>query len=77
MKINNSAAVIQAAIDGYGVALARSVMVNNDLKEKRLVRLFPEITFKSNMAYYIVYSKESFNDHARLAFKSWLLNEVK
>lgn len=33
LKINNSAAVLQAAIDGHGVALARSVMVADDLNQ--------------------------------------------
>ncbi|MGH8348307.1 MAG: LysR substrate-binding domain-containing protein [Pseudomonas sp.] len=39
MKINNSAAVLQAAIDGHGVALARSVMAHDDVAAGRLVRL--------------------------------------
>lgn len=48
LKINNSAAVLQAAIDGRGVALARSVMAGDDLAAGRLVRLFPDIHFDSN-----------------------------
>lgn len=55
LKINNSAAVLQAAIDGRGVALARSVMAGDDLAAGRLVRLFPDIHFDSELAYYIVY----------------------
>lgn len=47
MRINNSAAVLQAAIDGHGVALARSVMARDDLAAGRLVRLFPEVEFTS------------------------------
>ena len=38
LRINNSAAVLQAAIDGQGVALARSVMAHDDLAAGRLVR---------------------------------------
>lgn len=37
LRINDSAAVLQAAIDGQGVALARSVMVQADLAAGRLV----------------------------------------
>ncbi len=55
LKINNSAAVLQAAIDGRGVALARSVMAGDDLAAGRLVRLFSDIHFDSELAYYIVY----------------------
>src|SRR3546814_326490 len=47
MQINNSAAVLQAAIEGRGIALARSVMAHDDLAAGRLVRLFPEIDRKS------------------------------
>lgn len=32
LRISNSAAVLQAAIDGQGLALARSVMVKDDLQ---------------------------------------------
>ncbi|MFP3663362.1 LysR substrate-binding domain-containing protein, partial [Burkholderia sp. SIMBA_043] len=44
MQINNSAAVLQAAIEGHGIALARSVMAGDDLASGRLVRLFPDIS---------------------------------
>lgn len=43
LKINNSAAVLQAAVDGHGVALARSILARDDLAAGRLVRLFPEV----------------------------------
>lgn len=55
MQINNSAAVLQAAIEGHGIALARSIMARDDLASGRLVRLFPDISFPSELAYYIVY----------------------
>ncbi|GEA50907.1 LysR family transcriptional regulator [Vibrio inusitatus NBRC 102082] len=76
LRINNSAAVLQSAIDGVGVALARSVMVRDDLVSGRLVRLFPDITFDSPLAYYIVYRRESFELSRVQAFRQWLLNEV-
>lgn len=76
MKINNSAAVLQAAIDGHGVALARSVMVRDDLAAGRLVRLFQEISFASPFAYYIVYRAESSNLPRLVAFRDWLIQEA-
>ena len=60
LRINNSAAVLQAAIEGQGAALARSVMAHDDLTAGRLVRLFPDIAFASEPAYYIVSSVQSF-----------------
>lgn len=77
LQINNSAAVLQSAIDGRGVALARSVMVSDDLASGRLVRLFPEIQFDSPLAYYVVYRQES-ESLARLqAFRKWLFAETQ
>jgi LysR family glycine cleavage system transcriptional activator len=76
MKINNSAAVLQAAIDGQGIALARSVMAHDDLASGRLVRMFPEITFASPLAYFIVYRAECSTLPRLVAFRDWLLKEV-
>lgn len=76
MKINNSAAVLQAAIDGQGVALARSVMARDDLASGRLVRLFSEIAFASPLAYYVVYRAECSSLPRLLAFRDWLLGEA-
>ncbi len=76
MKINNSAAVLQAAIEGHGVALARSVMARDDLSAGRLVRLFPEISFASTLAYYVVYRPECVDLPRLAAFRDWLLREA-
>jgi LysR family glycine cleavage system transcriptional activator len=76
MKINNSAAVLQAAIEGHGVALARSVMAHDDLATGRVVRLFPEITFASPLAYYVVYRAECSSLPRLVAFRDWLLDEA-
>lgn len=72
MKINNSAAVLQAAIDGQGIALARSVMARDDLAAGRLMRLFPEIKFESTLAYYVVYRQECATLPRLKAFRDWL-----
>lgn len=76
MQINNSAAVLQATIEGHGIALARSVMVRADLAGGRLVRLFPNISFPSELAYYIVYRPECASLPKLMAFRNWLLAEV-
>jgi len=76
MRINNSAAVLQAAIEGHGIALARSVMARDDLASGRLVRLFPEITFASTLAYYVVYRPECASLPRLAAFREWLLKEA-
>lgn len=76
MQINNSAAVLQAAVEGHGVAIARSVMARDDLASGRLVRLFPEISFASTLAYYIVYRPECASLPKLTTFRDWLLAEA-
>jgi LysR family glycine cleavage system transcriptional activator len=76
LAINNSAAVLQAAIDGQGVALARSIMVRDDLAAGRLVRLFPDIEFASTLAYYVVYRPECKKLPKLAAFRDWLVSEA-
>jgi len=76
MKINNSAAVLQAAAEGHGVALARSVMARDDLASGRLVRLFPEISVASELAYYVVYRPECASLPRLTTFRDWLLVEA-
>lgn len=77
MKINNSAAVLQAVIDGQGIALARSVMARDDLAAGRLIRLFPDISFASPLAYYVVYRSECANLPRLKAFRDWLAGEAR
>jgi LysR family transcriptional regulator, glycine cleavage system transcriptional activator len=76
LRINNSAAVLQSAIDGHGIALGRSVMARDDVSAGRLVRLFPAIRFASVLAYYIVYRPEKINLPKLLAFRNWLVAEA-
>ena len=76
LRINNSAAVLQAAIDGQGVALARSVMARDDLAAGRLVRLFPPVRLESALAYYVVYRPECIAQPKVAAFRDWLLREA-
>ena len=76
LRINNSAAVLQAAIDGHGVALARSPMVRDDLAAGRLVRLFPDIEFASALGYYVVYRPECATLPRLVAFRDWLFREA-
>ncbi|WP_233586055.1 LysR substrate-binding domain-containing protein [Corallococcus sp. CA054B] len=76
LRINNSATVLQAAIVGQGVALARSIMAHDDLAAGRLVRLFPEVEFPSVLAYYVVYRPECATLPKLVAFRDWLVREA-
>ncbi|MFA5521414.1 MAG: LysR substrate-binding domain-containing protein [Castellaniella sp.] len=76
LQINNSAAVLQAAIEGRGVALARSVMARDDLESGRLLRLFPDVCFTSPMSYYVVYRPECTGLPRLAVFVDWLQAEA-
>lgn len=71
LRMNSAAAVLQAAIDGQGIALARSIMAADDLAAGRLVRLFLEITCTSAWSYWLVYLAESEKQAKIRAFKRW------
>jgi LysR family glycine cleavage system transcriptional activator len=76
MKINNSAAVLQAAVEGHGFALARSVMARDDLAAGRLVRLFPEVSCASTLAHHVVHRPERATLPKLAAFRAWLIREA-
>jgi len=66
---------IDAAIAVQGVALARSALVELDLKEGRLVR--PVTPFvPAVFAYWIVHQPFSESDSLLTSFKNWLLEQV-
>lgn len=67
---------IEAAIRGEGVTLGRSVLVAGDLREGRLVALFPETMLEAHLGYDLVYRIGN-KDHPKIcAFKSWMADEV-
>lgn len=76
LRINNSATVLQAAAEGQGIALARSIMVQDDLKSGRLVRLCPEVSLPSPLAYYLVYRHECENLPKISLFRQWIIEET-
>jgi LysR family glycine cleavage system transcriptional activator len=76
LRVNNSAAVLQAAIEGQGVALARSIMARDDLAAGRLVRLFPEVELAAALAYYVVYRPDRATLPRLVAFRDWLVSEA-
>lgn len=76
LRINNSAAVLQAAIDGQGIALARSVLAGDDVASGRLIRLFPTIGLASTLAYFVVYRPECASLPKPMAFRAWLFEQA-
>ena len=76
LRINNSAAVLQAAVESQGVALARSVLAADDVLSGRLIRLFPEVKLASSLAYFVVYRQESASLPKLTPFRDWLFAQA-
>ena len=67
--------MIQAAIDGLGVALTQSVLSGDDLAAGRLVRPF-ELTVTTDSAYFFVVAKGAAQRPKVAAFRDWLFAEA-
>jgi LysR family glycine cleavage system transcriptional activator len=67
--------VINAAIDGLGVALAKKNWVVKDLADGLLVRPF-DISLPVEFSYFIVYPQERVEDRRIAAFVDWVRQEV-
>ncbi len=66
---------LQAAIDGVGVALGRSTMVEADIAEGRLVVPF-DVALPLQAAYYVVSPEETADRPKIKAFRDWLLSTI-
>jgi LysR family glycine cleavage system transcriptional activator len=76
LQFNSSVLSIQAAIDGQGVALGRSVIVARDLEAGRLVKPF-DSTEGTHCAYYVVYETHAAGNAKVKAVRDWLFEEAK
>jgi LysR family transcriptional regulator, glycine cleavage system transcriptional activator len=72
---NDASHMLQAAIEGQGVALARSSPIGNDLTNGVLVRPF-QITVPSPHKYFLVYPPRLANSPKLAVFRQWLLDEI-
>ena len=72
---NDSALMLQAAVDGQGIALARKSLLGNDVRNGLLVRLF-DIDVAAPRRYYLVYPPRLAGSPKLAAFRGWLLAEI-
>jgi len=72
--LNQASMAIDAAIDGQGVALARSALAAWDLIGGRLMRPFPT-ALPASFAYWIVCPKATAKLPKIATFRDWLLSE--
>ncbi|WP_233233533.1 transcriptional regulator GcvA [Bordetella sp. LUAb4] len=67
--------VIDAAIDGLGVALAKRNWIRRDIAAGRLVEPFPDLALTIEFSYYLVYPEERAADPRIQAFAAWVREE--
>jgi LysR family transcriptional regulator, glycine cleavage system transcriptional activator len=75
LVLNRASMVIDAAVDGQGVALARTTLAAWDLINGRLVRPFAE-TLRISMTYWIVCPKATSMLPKITTFRDWLLAQA-
>ena len=75
-SFNDSALMLQAAVEGQGIALARSSLLGNDLKNGLLVRLF-DIDVPAPRRYYLVYPPRLASSPKLAVFRAWLQDEIR
>jgi LysR family glycine cleavage system transcriptional activator len=66
---------LDAAVDGSGVALAKGVLVEDDLAAGRLVRPF-EVELKLDFAYWLHYPTTLDNSYRINALRRWLASQT-
>jgi LysR family glycine cleavage system transcriptional activator len=74
-RFNQSSLVLEAAILGRGVALAKSTLADADVAAGRLVRPF-DVSVPVNFAYYVVYPEAKAALPKVRLFHDWLRREV-
>ena len=75
-RFNQSSLVLEAAVAGRGVALAKSTLAEADLAAGRIVRL-AEIDQPVEFAHYLVYPPEHRPSRKFGAFRDWIMAEAK
>jgi LysR family transcriptional regulator, glycine cleavage system transcriptional activator len=71
----DSSNLLQAAIDGQGVALTRRSLAMHEVSSGRLVRLF-DVDGPSPWQYYFICTPQSLQTERVRAFRDWVFDEV-
>lgn len=75
LTFNYSNLMIQAAIDGLGVALGNFMLAGDDLKKGHLVRPFRE-SVTLDTGYYLIYGKGGLKQAKVKAFRDWVFAQM-
>jgi LysR family glycine cleavage system transcriptional activator len=75
LSLSDSGMLLEAAVAGEGVALARSLFAIDDIARGRLVRLF-DIAVEDTYAYYVTWHAGAPLSRAGEVFRDWLREEL-
>jgi LysR family transcriptional regulator, glycine cleavage system transcriptional activator len=73
---SDSGMLIQAAVEGQGVAIAKGTLAGDDLRAGRLVRPFDQ-SLPANYSYWLVCPEPSAERPKIVAFRDWILAEAR
>ncbi|HSV21541.1 MAG TPA: LysR substrate-binding domain-containing protein, partial [Xanthobacteraceae bacterium] len=73
--LNHASMLIEAAVDGQGIALARTTLAARDIINGRLVRPI-DVSLRMSNTYWIVCPKVTSSMPKIATFRNWLLAEA-
>lgn len=76
MKFQDTEATLTAAVAGLGIAMGHPVLIENDVREGRLVEAWPQQA-PLTAGYHLMRSPKAASNSAALAVSDWLINETK
>ncbi|KZB71272.1 MULTISPECIES: LysR substrate-binding domain-containing protein [Thalassospira] len=76
VRLNQTSLAIDAALSGQGIALASRFLVENDLKEGRLVQPFAE-TLHGGSDFHLVIPRQSKKPDACRQVRQWMLSQAR
>ena len=77
-QLTDSSLLVEAAVRGQGVALARWSLIQDELSAERLLRVFPQARpLPVGHAYSLVGLRETFRRPEIAAFRDWLRREIQ
>jgi LysR family glycine cleavage system transcriptional activator len=75
LRLNITASVIEATLAGQGIALGRSVLVRDLVRENKLKRLF-DVTYPVTFSYYLISPKNRSVYEKVRRFREWIFAEI-
>jgi LysR family glycine cleavage system transcriptional activator len=76
LSFNVSNLLMQAAVDGLGVAMGNTMLAGEDLRQGRLIRPF-DLTVWPDSGFYVVYAKSALQRPKIKAFRDWLFDQIE